>query len=194
MIFESFLNPLRTCDALAAFEHLGQASVDVAIEDRLLVVAVLGESLDLLALDCERALVLFDAMAVEHAHFDDRALHARRHAQRGIAHVRRLLAEDGAQELFLGRHRAFALWRDLPAQDVAGADLCADIDDPRLVQVLERLFRHVGNVARNFLGTELGVARHHLEFLDVDRGEHVVLDDALGQQDRVPRSCSRSKA
>ena len=34
-------------------------------------------------------------------------------------------------------------------------------------------------------GPELGVARHHLEFLDMDRGEDVVLDDALGEQDRV---------
>ena len=32
---------------------------------------------------------------------------------------------------------------------------------------------------------ELGVAGHHLELLDVDRGEHVVADDALGDQDRI---------
>src|ERR1700731_4113290 len=37
---------LRPGDALPALEHLGQASVDVAVEDRLLVVAVLGEPLD----------------------------------------------------------------------------------------------------------------------------------------------------
>ena len=34
-------------------------------------------------------------------------------------------------------------------------------------------------------GPELGVARHHLEFLDMDRGEHVVADDALGDEDGV---------
>ena len=34
-------------------------------------------------------------------------------------------------------------------------------------------------------GPELGVAGHHLEFLDVDRGEDVVLHDPLGEQDRV---------
>jgi hypothetical protein len=50
-----------------------QAAVDVAVEDRLLVVAVLGETLDLLALDRHGALVLLDAVAVEHAHLDDRA-------------------------------------------------------------------------------------------------------------------------
>jgi hypothetical protein len=34
-------------------------------------------------------------------------------------------------------------------------------------------------------GPKLGVARHHLEFFDVDRGEHVVFHDALGHQDGI---------
>ena len=185
MILRVLLEALRAGDADLALQQLGQTAVDVAVEDRLLVVAVLGETLDLLALDRQRTLVLVDAVAVEHAHFDDGALHARRHAQRGVAHVGGLLAEDGAQELFLRRHRAFALRRDLAAQDVAGAHFRADIDDAGFVEVLQRLFRHVRNVARDFLGPELGVARHHLEFLDVDRREHVVLHDPLGEQDRV---------
>src|SRR5215472_9665237 len=72
---------------LVSFLELGETAVDVAVEDRLLVVAVLREPLDLLPLDRQRALVLVDAVTIEHAHFDDRALHARRHAQRGVAHV-----------------------------------------------------------------------------------------------------------
>ncbi len=75
------LEALRTCDALAAFEQLSETAVDVTVENRLLVVAVLGEPLDFLALDRERALVLLDAVTVEDAHFDDGALHARRHPQ-----------------------------------------------------------------------------------------------------------------
>jgi hypothetical protein len=43
----------------------------------------------------------------------------------------------------------------------------------------------VRNVAGDFFRPKLGVAGHHLEFLDVDRGEHVVAHDALGDQDRV---------
>ena len=43
----------------------------------------------------------------------------------------------------------------------------------------------VRNVAGDFLGPELGVARHHLEFLDMNRGEDVVVDDAFVQEDRV---------
>ncbi len=49
----------------------------------------------------------------------------------------------------------------------------------------ERLLRDVGNVARDLLRPELGVAGHHLELLDMDRGEHVVAHDALGDEDGV---------
>ena len=50
---------------------------------------------------------------------------------------------------------------------------------------LQRLLADVRDVARDLLRTELGVARDALELLDVDRGEEVVLDDALGDEDRV---------
>src|SRR3546814_3208694 len=71
------------------------------------------------------------------------ARHARRQPQRGVAHVRRLFTEDRAEQLFFRRHRAFALRRDLAAQDIARLHLCADIDDARLVQVPERFLAHV---------------------------------------------------
>src|SRR4030095_14583212 len=117
-----------TRDALAVFQKLREAAVDVAVQDRLFVVAVLGQTLALFPLDRQRTLVLVDAVTVEHAHFHDRALHARGHAERGIADVGGLFTEDGAQKLFFRRHRAFALRRDLADQDVAGADFGADID------------------------------------------------------------------
>ena len=101
------LEALRPRERPLADENVGQTRIDVAVEDRLLVVAVLGETLDLLALDRLRALVLLDAVAVEHAHFDDRALHARRHAQRRVAHVGGLLAEDGAQAASLPASSGF---------------------------------------------------------------------------------------
>ena len=141
----------------------------------MFVIAILGETFDLFPFDRQRTLVLVDAVAVEHAHFHDRALHTRRDAQRGVANVGGLLAEDGAQELFLRRPRALALRRDLAAENVAGVNFRADIDDARFVEVLERFFRNVRNVAGDFLRPELGVAGHHLEFLDVDRGEDIVL-------------------
>ncbi|OWK21228.1 hypothetical protein AJ88_20100 [Mesorhizobium amorphae CCBAU 01583] len=127
----------------------------------------------------------FSTLAVEDANFDDGAERARRHAHGGVANVRGLFAEDGAQELLFRRHRAFALRRDLADQDVTRLHFRADIDDAGLIEVLQRFFRDVRNVARDFLRSELGVARHDFKLLDVDRGEDVVGHDTLGEQDRV---------
>ena len=49
---------LRTGDALAVFQKLGEAVVDVTIQDRLFVVTVLGQTLDLFPFDRQRTLVL----------------------------------------------------------------------------------------------------------------------------------------
>ena len=108
-----------------------------------------------------------------------------RQLQRRVTNVRRLLAEDGAQQLFLRSHRAFALRRHLADQDVARIYLGTDIDDAGFVQVPQRFFTDVRNVAGDFLLAQLGVTRHHLELLDVDRGEHVVAGNPLADQDRV---------
>src|SRR6185437_4104297 len=117
--------------------------------------------LDFLALDGHGTLVLVDAVAIEDPDLDDRAGIAWGNPKRGVAHVRRLFAEDGAEELFLRRHRAFALRCDLAHQDVPRPDIGADMDDTRYVEVLERLFRHVRDVAGDFLRPELGIAGHH---------------------------------
>src|SRR5690606_35634263 len=128
---------LRTRGGVPADEQRLQTAVDVALEDLELVVAVLAEAFDFSALDGDRALVLVDAVAVEDAHVDDRAGDARGQTQAGVADVRSLLAEDGAQQLLFRRHRAFALRRDLAAQDVARLDLGADRHDAGLVEVAQ---------------------------------------------------------
>ena len=166
-------------------QDLGQTRVDVALQDRELVVAVLGETFFFGAFDRQRALVLVDAVAVEDAHFDDGAGDARRNAKRRVANVGGLFAEDGAQQLLFRRHRGFALRRHLADENVARVHFGADIDDAGFVEVLERFFADVRDVARDFLRPELGVARHRLEFLDMDRGEDVVAHDALGDEDGV---------
>jgi hypothetical protein len=43
----------------------------------------------------------------------------------------------------------------------------------------------LGNVARDFFGAQLGVARHHHELFDVDRGVAVFSHHTLADQDRV---------
>ena len=158
---------------------------EAAFLDRLFVVAILRQTLDLGALDRHRAFVLVNAAPCEHPHIHHRAGHSGRQLQRRIAYIRRLLAEDRAQQFFFRRHRAFALRRNLADQDVTRVHLGADVYDAGLVEVLQRFLAHVGDVARDLLLAELGVARHHLEFLDVDGREHVVARDALADQDEV---------
>src|SRR5918995_1682820 len=69
---------------------------------------VLANLLQLRLLDRERARVFLDAVAREHAHVDDGAVHAGRHAQRGVLNVGRLLAKDRAQPLLFRRQLGFA--------------------------------------------------------------------------------------
>ena len=102
-----------------------------------------------------------------------------------VAHVAGLLAEDRAEQLLFGRELGLALRRDLADEDVAGLDLGADAHDARLVEVLERFLADVRDVARDLFLAELGVAGDALELLDVNRGEDVVLDERLGDEDRV---------
>ncbi|MNL40489.1 hypothetical protein D3C87_1628410 [compost metagenome] len=71
---------LRTCGRGLAEQHFLETGIDVAVQDRLFVVAVLGQALDFLALDGHGALVLVDAMTVEDAHLHDRTGVARGHA------------------------------------------------------------------------------------------------------------------
>ena len=108
-----------------------------------------------------------------------------RHLERGVAHLARLLAEDRAQQPLLRRQLGLALGRDLADEDVARGDLGADADDAALVEVGEDLLGDVRDVAGDLLGAELGVAGVDLVLLDVDRGQDVVLHEALRQDDRV---------
>ena len=168
-----------------ADEELAHLVVVGLRDDLHLVALVEHEELFLGVLDRLRALVLLGALAREHAGADHDAGDARRHAQRGVAHVAGLLAEDRAEQLLFGRQLRLALRRDLADEDVAGLDLGADAHDARLVEILERFLADVRDVARDLFLAELGVAGDALELLDVDRGEDVVLDELLVDEDRV---------
>ncbi len=168
-----------------ADEDLAHAAVERVPEDLDLLVAGALDPGALLVLDVARALVLLGPLAGEDARVDDDAADARRDLERAVAHVAGLLAEDRAEQLLLGGELGLALGGDLADEDVARADLGADAHDARVVEVLEGLLADVGDVAGDLLLAELGVAGDALELLDVDRGEDVVLGDALGDEDGV---------
>ena len=124
-------------------------------------------------------------VAVEGLDVDDDAALAVRHLERGVADLARLLLEDRADQLLLGRQLGLALRRDLADEQVARADLGADADDAAVVEVAQRLLRAVRDVAGDLLVAELRRAGVDLVLVDVDRGEHLVLDEALREDDRV---------
>ena len=116
---------------------------------------------------------------------DHDPLDPRRDLQRVVLDVLAGPAEDRVQQLLLGRQLGLALRRDLADQDVARVHFGADVDDAGLVEVAQGFLADVRDVAGDVFRPELRVARHHLELVDVDRREHVVLHDALGDEDRV---------
>ena len=124
-------------------------------------------------------------VAAEDLDVDDLAALAVGHLQRGVADLARLLLEDRADQLLLGRQLGLALGRDLADEQVAGADLGTDADDAAIVEVLQGLLGAVRDVARDLLVAELRRARVDLVGVDVHRREHVVLHEALGEDDRV---------
>ena len=97
----------------------------------------------------------------------------------------RLLLEDRADQLLLRGQLGLALRRHLADQEVARPDLGADADDAAVVEVLQGLLGAVGDVARDLLVAQLRRAGVDLVLVDVDRREHVVLHEPLGDDDGV---------
>ena len=56
---------------------------------------------------------------------------------------------------------------------------------PLLVEIAKHVFADIRNIARDLLGSELCIAGLDLKLLDVDRRVVVVLNEPLGNEDRV---------
>ncbi|MPM58936.1 hypothetical protein SDC9_105771 [bioreactor metagenome] len=128
---------------------------------------------------------LVAVLAGKDLHVHDDAALAVGYLQRSVAHLAGLLTKDGPQQPLLGGEIGLALGRDLAHEDVAGAHLGAHADHAALIQILERVVAHVGDIPGDLLGAELGVPGLGFVFLNVDGGEHVVLHHTLVEQDGV---------
>src|SRR5262249_30841376 len=168
-----------------AAEQTGEPLQALVREDADFVRQVLLQLEDLSGFDGLVALILFSTLAGEYLDVHDRALDARRAIERSVAHVAGLFAEDGAEQFLFRRERGFALRRDLPDEHVAWLNDRADSDDAAFVEVAQERFADVGNVARNFFGAELGVARFDFVLLDVNRSVVVVLHQFFADEDGV---------
>ena len=179
------LHALRARGNSLPFEKLDHTAVETTLENDALVITVLAKTIDLGTVDGKGALVLLYAAAGEDANLDNRAGTARRQLQRGVTDIGCLLTEDRTEELFLRRHRAFALRCHLADKNIGRAHLGADIDNACLVEVFQSLFTDIRNVTGDLFLAELGITGHDFIFLDMDRGEDIVANDAVGDQDRV---------
>ena len=128
---------------------------------------------------------LVAGLAGEDLHVHDDAALSVGHLQGGVTDLAGLLTKNGPQEPLLGGEVGLALGGDLAHQDVAGVDLGAHADDAPLVQVLQGVLAHVGDVAGDLLGTQLGVPGLGLVLLDVNGGEDVLLHHTLVEEDGV---------
>ena len=168
-----------------AFEQGGQALGALVVQNALFVFEIPAHALFRAFQNQLGPLVELRALAREHLAIDDGSFDARRAVERCVLDVAGLFAEDRAQEFFFRSQLRFALGSDLADQDVARFHRGADADDAALVEVREEAFGDIRNIARDFLRTQLGVAGVHFEFLDVDGGVVVVLDQLLGHHDGV---------
>src|ERR1017187_3183486 len=170
---------------LLAFQQHAQAFGALVGQDADFILQVPLQTLDLGFLDQLVTLVLLLPFAGEDLAIDDGALDARRAVEGSVLHIAGLFAENGAQQLLFGSQLGFALGRHLAHQNVARLDGGADTDDAALVQVAPETVGDVGNIASDFLRSQLGVAGFDFEFLNVDGSVVVFLDQLLGNQNGV---------
>ena len=168
-----------------AFQQIGEALGALVVQNALFVFEVAVQPLFRAFENQLGALVQLRALAREDLAIDHRAFDARRAVERRVLHVAGLFAEDRAQQFLFRRELRFALGRHFADQDVARLHRGADADDAAFVQIAQEAFGDVRNIARDFLGTQLGVAGFDFELFDVDRGVVVFLDQLLGHHDGV---------
>src|SRR2546430_3582465 len=168
-----------------AAKQFGEALQTLIREDADFVSEVLFQLENLRGFDGLVSLVLFSALTGKDLDVHDGALDARRAIERSVANIAGLFAEDGAQQFFFRCQRGLALRRDLADENVSRLHDRADADDSTLVEVAEKRLADVGNIASDFLGAKLGVARFDLVLFDVNRSVVVVLDQFFADQDGV---------
>ncbi len=95
------------------FQQACEASKSGLLVDAVFLFQVLAIVSQLGGLDLLRAGVFFQAIASEDLHVNDGTLVAGGDTQRGVFHVRRLLTEDGTQQLLFRCQLSLTFWRDL---------------------------------------------------------------------------------
>ena len=115
----------------------------------------------------------------------DDSTNARWNNQRSILNIGGFFTEDRAEQLFFRGKLGFRLRRNFADENVTRLHFRTDPNNTVMIEVLERLFTDVRDIARDLFRPELGVASVDLELLDVNRGEDVFLQNFLRNEDGV---------
>ncbi len=102
-----------------------------------------------------------------------------RNLQRIIADFTRLLAKDRQQELFFWRNFRLSFWRYFTYENIAFFYFRADHDDTIFVQLANRVFSNVRNVARDLFWTKLRIPAVDIIFFDMNRSIYIIRNHAL---------------
>ena len=121
-----------------------------------------------------------ELVRVDHDSFD-----SRRDFQRVIFDVFTGATENRMQQFFFRCQFGFTFGTDLADQNIARLDVRPDLHDPILVQVAQRLFADIGNVASEFLASQLGFANLNVKVFDMNRSISVIPDQFLADDDGI---------
>jgi hypothetical protein len=124
-------------------------------------------------------------VAREAARADDDAVHAGRHLERVVLHVLARAPKIAWSSFSSGVSSDLLLGLTLPTRMSPGPTLVPTMTTPVSSRRPSDDSETFGDVARELLAAQLGLADLDVEVLDVDRGEDVVADQPLRDDDRV---------
>ena len=157
----------------------------VVIENAHLVVQVFAVAFQFSINDGLSTFVTFNAFTGEHLYVDHRTAHACRHAQWGVFYVRGFFTEDGTQQFFFWGQLGFTFRCYLAYQHVASFYFSTDVHNTCFIQTVLHALRQVRDIAGDFFCAQFGIARHHIQFFDVDGGIAVFCHHFFRNQNRV---------
>lgn len=107
------------------------------------------------------------------------------YVQRRVFNVRGFFIEDCMQQFFFWGQLSFIFWCNFINQNVVIGYFCININDIGFIQFGECSFIYVWDVSGDFFWFQFGVMGYICQFLNVDGGEMVFLNNMFGYEDGV---------
>ena len=121
----------------------------------------------------------------ENLNVNDLTLFTMRYTQGSVADFAGLFTEDGTQQAFFSGEFRFAFRRNLTDEDIARTYIGTNANDTFFVQILQGFFRHIRDIAGDFLWAKLRVAGIAFVFFNMNGRIEVAFYEVFGQQHGV---------